>query len=652
MVQPCPFEILGIKDFDAPSSAIESAFRKRSLDCHPDKKPGDPTAKAQFEATIEVLLDPVRRAAAQSSASTARRSCKGPFTRFAQCRAAAQRAGAKSSGKPPRPAETPSQPTQAEQAPGCGPEKPRQSQGADPEKVAAGIFFRHLEREREKKEGPREYILPRPRFGKSAEEPPPVRIGLETRHRPRHSGVQDGAGVFAKVKKLSEMAQPSPPLWVGGDVPRTHNVHSQKAGSTEQVKEHSVEPENVKRCEERSNEDGEVKAEKQVKRSRCDKGAARGPCPPLPLLLPTTDRAALVTAIGDVTGAHKSDARVLARVVEILREKGGQAPLAVLTRNPKRLQTILSRHAQLLEVYLPGKYLAGTTLQVHVRLRGAELQRAVECFQRTVQAKAKAGKLYGLAKAEKCAKYAHVVRRHKATVKSRRPCKRLSGVVDLDSSEGSCCEAVQKQTPARRHKPAELLPKQIRIPIYMEQSEPDSSAGSFKAAHSQEGCDQSANKLHEQTSMSCDACEADHSEADRLLHRAYAHAVGRWKASSPSGPSSGRRYFLLLPAALKRMDVFREFNSQPQVLYEYVPSQGEGRCVVAWSPSCPEVNALLWTVLPLPPDDPSSLQEAPATPPLQTEEDEEDEKELLDSPEELIDSLIRDAAAEAGVPLG
>lgn len=57
-----------------------------------------------------------------------------------------------------------------------------------------------------------------------------------------------------------------------------------------------------------------------------------------------------------------------------------------------------------------------------------------------------------------------------------------------DSSEGSCCEAVQRQTPARRHKPAELLPKQIRIPIYMEQSEPDSSAGSFKAAHSQEGC--------------------------------------------------------------------------------------------------------------------------------------------------------------------
>ena len=68
MAEPCPFDLLGIKargakavgeksrwkssknskllfslswgcssqDFDAPSSAIESAFRKRSLDCHPD----------------------------------------------------------------------------------------------------------------------------------------------------------------------------------------------------------------------------------------------------------------------------------------------------------------------------------------------------------------------------------------------------------------------------------------------------------------------------------------------------------------------------------------------------------------------------------------------------------------------------------------
>lgn len=74
-------------------------------------------------------------------------------------------------------------------------------------------------------------------------------------------------------------------------------------------------------------------------------------CPPLPLLFPwTADRMTLVTAIGEVTGATKSDARILARVVEILRQKGGQVPVGSLTRNPMRLQNILSRHARLLEV--------------------------------------------------------------------------------------------------------------------------------------------------------------------------------------------------------------------------------------------------------------------------------------------------------------
>ena len=74
--------------------------------------------------------------------------------------------------------------------------------------------------------------------------------------------------------------------------------------------------------------------------------------PPLPLLLPWTDRVTLVSAILEVTGAKKPDARILARVVEILRERGGEAPLAALTRNPMRLQSILSHHARLLEVQL------------------------------------------------------------------------------------------------------------------------------------------------------------------------------------------------------------------------------------------------------------------------------------------------------------
>lgn len=76
---------------------------------------------------------------------------------------------------------------------------------------------------------------------------------------------------------------------------------------------------------------------------------------------------------------------------------------------------------------------------------------------------------------------------------------------------------------------------------------------------------------------------------------------------------------------------------------------------------CPEVNALLWTVLPLPPE-PSS-EDAPGTPPgtPPAEIQEEDEahevssegegKDDLESSMQLIDALIRDAAAEAGVAL-
>ena len=115
----------------------------------------------------------------------------------------------------------------------------------------------------------------------------------------------------------------------------------------------SQEPPLPKRPE-RLQETHEVETEEQQdqKKEKCRevKGTRGSPCPPLPVLLPWTDRVTLVSAIVDVTGAQRSDARILARVVEILREKGGQAPVAALTRNPKRLQTILSRHARLLEV--------------------------------------------------------------------------------------------------------------------------------------------------------------------------------------------------------------------------------------------------------------------------------------------------------------
>merc|ERR1719362_412467 len=56
----CPYQILGLAP-GASAEAIRSAWRHRSLDCHPDKRPGDPAAHVKFRALTnakDCLLDP------------------------------------------------------------------------------------------------------------------------------------------------------------------------------------------------------------------------------------------------------------------------------------------------------------------------------------------------------------------------------------------------------------------------------------------------------------------------------------------------------------------------------------------------------------------------------------------------------------------
>lgn len=89
MVAVCPFELLRL-DADAQPSEVESAWRRLSRDCHPDKCPGDPEANAKFRAITdakEVLLDPERRAAVAQA--------RGP-------RAPAAKSAASRGGVPPR----------------------------------------------------------------------------------------------------------------------------------------------------------------------------------------------------------------------------------------------------------------------------------------------------------------------------------------------------------------------------------------------------------------------------------------------------------------------------------------------------------------------------------------------------------------------
>eukprot|EP00747_Dinoflagellata_sp_TGD_P163414 gnl/TRDRNA2_/TRDRNA2_182061_c0_seq1.p1 gnl/TRDRNA2_/TRDRNA2_182061_c0~~gnl/TRDRNA2_/TRDRNA2_182061_c0_seq1.p1 ORF type:complete len:484 (+),score=103.50 gnl/TRDRNA2_/TRDRNA2_182061_c0_seq1:162-1613(+) len=50
------------------------------------------------------------------------------------------------------------------------------------------------------------------------------------------------------------------------------------------------------------------------------------------------------------------------------------------------------------------------------------------------------------------------------------------------------------------------------------------------------------------------------------------------------------------------------WNQPTGILYEY--DQGAGQCQAVWTAACPQLNAEIWTVLPLPPTDPASLQAA------------------------------------------
>lgn len=58
-----PYSLLGVAA-DSPATVLKSAYRRAARKCHPDKHPGDPSAKERFNRlreAYEVLSDPGRR---------------------------------------------------------------------------------------------------------------------------------------------------------------------------------------------------------------------------------------------------------------------------------------------------------------------------------------------------------------------------------------------------------------------------------------------------------------------------------------------------------------------------------------------------------------------------------------------------------------
>jgi molecular chaperone DnaJ len=65
MAKRCFYETLGV-DRAAKEPDLKSAFRKKAMDCHPDRHPNDTTAEARFKeinVAYETLKDPQKRAA-------------------------------------------------------------------------------------------------------------------------------------------------------------------------------------------------------------------------------------------------------------------------------------------------------------------------------------------------------------------------------------------------------------------------------------------------------------------------------------------------------------------------------------------------------------------------------------------------------------
>lgn len=83
----------------------------------------------------------------------------------------------------------------------------------------------------------------------------------------------------------------------------------------------------------------------------------------------------------------------------------------------------------------------------------------------------------------------------------------------------------------------------------------------------------------------------------RMMFRTFGDAKDRWKVDGATMKGfylhSESGYLYIWDQALG-------------ILYEYM--QASGQCQAVWSSACPQLNVELWTVLPLPPTDPASLQ--------------------------------------------
>lgn len=82
-----------------------------------------------------------------------------------------------------------------------------------------------------------------------------------------------------------------------------------------------------------------------------------------------------------------------------------------------------------------------------------------------------------------------------------------------------------------------------------------------------------------------------------MLFRAFKDAKDRWKIDA----ATMKGYYLHTESGYLYI-----WHQATGILYEHL--QASGQCQAVWSSACPQLNAEIWTVLPLPPTDPASMQ--------------------------------------------
>lgn len=626
----CPFRILGLTDVNVSTRSIQSAWRKKSLDCHPDKRPGDPTAKAKFQTLTdakEALLCPKRREAAIAAfraAETKTTAAADKATgKRAEPRKGAEKTGAATSA-PKASAASASAASASDgkqdgkrkaQAGPAGTENKASSSAETSAAVAASIFFRHLARKRQQ-------TCPEPEPYKPAFSPGLSARAKNTRERftrgLRRSRLVDGAGVSGRERNLREVLRNEGGMASKGtrdgklrEAEKQCQASEEAAGRGRKVDSKvttSVEDGDGKTvCEEKGSNQHETAnptnaSDHQLKNSRdfmpnqnstsghrsslgrqvgrksggsLHSWEASGQCVLPPLILPaTSNQADLERAVAAATGATLVDARVLARVIAVLRQRGGKIAISALSRKaPRRLQRRLLKQPCLFEIYMPD-----SPPEAHVRLQGSELEQAEASARRRSHLGHSLPSLPSLPPG-------HAGRKHGTQTTS-------GLVVDLeaDDVEVICVETVTTKRGRRGGCQGTRAVRRARLQNATGWPAGPRGTGQAKS--------QARKSVPECVILSDDSDADDTSPG--LLEEAFAESSGAWRHEQPKEPGEQPRRCFLLHTGLSAPSRLFAFDFLTKVLYEYLPSSSQ--CTVAWTPAEPEVNAVIWTVLPLPPE--------------------------------------------------